>query len=388
MLEESYKNSMDPAEMQRLQEQFQIQDNYLVNLQTENQELAETCAKMQQILQNQQEEKAEDSKLRSKLNKITANKKKLSKNLKTKERELKQLKNDLVAARQTSKGGNSAIKMLNERCDKFQRDLEGKEKVISRLRREVQDKNERISRLELEVQSMKTSPGVIAVDNQQKNLYAQKPKHEVHKEPEESDDYNDQFHDEDGGYKDDDEFKDDDYKEEELQASNAVEDDYGQVDELENKDEEVKGEQKAIISESFVDPLFEKLKLMLQRNGIKYNQMGKIFPEEITIMKLEHKLKSLGLKDAEERLTLCRYIIEPRNAKMIEFNENRSISKENAENVLKSKIENYKTYENDAEVLKQRILQQVGRFISTLKDALECEDLDGTGFIPASVIKS
>jgi hypothetical protein len=42
MLEESYKNSMDPAEMQRLQEQFQIQDNYLVNLQNENQELAET----------------------------------------------------------------------------------------------------------------------------------------------------------------------------------------------------------------------------------------------------------------------------------------------------------------------------------------------------------
>jgi predicted nucleic acid-binding Zn-ribbon protein len=70
---------------------------------------------MQQILQNQQEEAAQDSKLRSKLNKITANKKKLSKNLKTKERELKQLKNDLAAARQSSKGGSSAIKALNER---------------------------------------------------------------------------------------------------------------------------------------------------------------------------------------------------------------------------------------------------------------------------------
>lgn len=42
MLEESYKNSMDPNEMQKLQEQFQMQDNYLVNLQNENQELAET----------------------------------------------------------------------------------------------------------------------------------------------------------------------------------------------------------------------------------------------------------------------------------------------------------------------------------------------------------
>jgi hypothetical protein len=236
---------------------------------------------------------------------------------------------------------------------------------------------------------MNANPNAIPVENQQKNLRAQKQVQEVHKEPEESDDYNDQFHDEDGGYKDEDEYKDEDYyKDEKPQASNAVEEDYGQVEELENKDDEVKGEQKAIISESFVDPLFDKFKLMLQRNGIKYNQMSKVFPDEITIMKLEHKLKSLGLKDAEERLTLSRYIIEPRNSKMIEFNENRSISKENVENILKSKIENYKTYENDADSLKQRILQQVGRFISTLEDALECEDLDGTGYIPASTIKS
>lgn len=86
MLEESYKNQMDPAELQKLQEQFQMQDTYLVNLQSENQELAETCAKMQQIMQNQQEDKEHESKLKSKLTKLLTNKKKLSKNLKLKER--------------------------------------------------------------------------------------------------------------------------------------------------------------------------------------------------------------------------------------------------------------------------------------------------------------
>jgi hypothetical protein len=33
---------MDPAEFAKLQEQFQIQENYIINLQNENQELAET----------------------------------------------------------------------------------------------------------------------------------------------------------------------------------------------------------------------------------------------------------------------------------------------------------------------------------------------------------
>ena len=42
MLEESYKNTMDPNEMAKIEERFQMQDNYLVNLQSENQELAET----------------------------------------------------------------------------------------------------------------------------------------------------------------------------------------------------------------------------------------------------------------------------------------------------------------------------------------------------------
>ena len=35
-------NVMDPAEIAKLQEQFQIQENYIINLQNENQELAET----------------------------------------------------------------------------------------------------------------------------------------------------------------------------------------------------------------------------------------------------------------------------------------------------------------------------------------------------------
>lgn len=180
-----------------------------------------------------------------------------------------------------------------------------------------------------------------------------------------------------------DNYKDDEY--DEAQESNVRED--PPLD-IKNKDEEVKGEQKAIISESDVDPLFEKLKFLLQKNNIKYNNMGSLFPPEITIMSLEHKLKHYGLKDSEERLTLARYIIEPRSNKKIEFNENRNISKSNAENVLKSKIEPYKTFENDEDQYKSRVREQVGRFTSTLKDSLECEDLDGTGYIPASTLKS
>jgi predicted nucleic acid-binding Zn-ribbon protein len=80
---------------------------------------------MQQIMQSQQEDK-EDNKLKAKLNRILTNKKKLSKNLKLKEKELLQLKKNLADARQSSKGGNSAIKSLNERLNKYQRDIEDK----------------------------------------------------------------------------------------------------------------------------------------------------------------------------------------------------------------------------------------------------------------------
>ena len=118
-------NVMDPAEIAKLQEQFQIQENYIINLQNENQELAETWAKMQQIMQSQQEDK-EDNKLKAKLNRILTNKKKLSKNLKLKEKELLQLKKDLADARQSSKGGNSVIKSLNDRLNKYQKDIEDK----------------------------------------------------------------------------------------------------------------------------------------------------------------------------------------------------------------------------------------------------------------------
>jgi len=128
--------------------------------------------------------------------------------------------------------------------------------------------------------------------------------------------------------------------------------------------------------------------LWLQKNNIKYNNMSEAFPEDLTIISLEHKLKSLGLRDSEERLTLSRYIIEPRNNKMIEFNEARSISKENAENVLKSKIDNYQIFEHNSQEMIQRVKQQVGRFTNTLSDALECEDLDGTGFITVNALKS
>lgn len=383
MLEESYKNSMDPMELQKLQEQFQIQDNYLVNLQNENQELAETCAKMQQIMQSQQEENAQDNKLRTKLNRISANKKKLSKNLKLKDRELKQLKTDLAAARQSSKGGSTAIKSLNDRLTKYQKDVEDKSRLASKYKKESEDKNKTIQELKDQIAVLQMNPGIAAVPQQQHTSSQPTNAAPVHQK-EKSEDYEDQYEDQyDEKYE---EEYDEEYKDDEQQESNII-DEEPQVEEV-NKDDEIKGEQKAIISEIDVDPLFEKLKLLLQRNKIKYNNMGHLFPSDITIMSLEHKLKSLGLRDAEERLTLSRYIIEPRSNKTIEFNENRSISKENAENVLKSKIETYKTFENEEDEMKERVIQQVGRYISTLKDALECEDLDGIGYIPANTLKS
>ena len=179
-------------------------------------------------------------------------------------------------------------------------------------------------------------------------------------------------------------YEEDDKDQVEQQDPNIIEDD--EHDEKDNKEKEFKGELKAIISDIEVDPLFDKLKLWLQRNNIKYNNMGQALPSEITIMKLEHKLKSIGFKDAEERLNIWRYIIEPRNEKMVEFNENREITKEKAENILKSKIEDYKTYEFD-DVLQKRINEKIGRFKETVKDALECEDLDGTGYIAANSLK-
>lgn len=391
MLEESYKNSMDPAEMARLQEQFQIQENYIANLQSENQELAETCAKMQQIMQSQQEDKEVESKLRSKLNRIILNKKKLSKSLKTKERELKQLRTDLAAARVTTKGSAPASKALSDKLAKCQRDLEDKAQQASRLKRECDDKDARIRQLQQEVAELRASPHSAPQSQPAAKVRPTTAKAPPRKEPaqeprkqsdeESKDEVDEQYPDE---YPD--ESPDED-RDDEARESPVPEDD-GQVDEVANKDEEARGEQKAIIGESEVDPLFDKLKLLLQRNKIKYSSMGQLLPSEVTIMKLEHRLKSLGLKDAEERLTLCRYIIEPRSEKKVEFNENREVSREKAENVLKSKIESYKTYENDEDEMRDRVKKQVGRFISTLKDALECEDLDGTGYIPASTLKS
>lgn len=388
MLEESYKNSMDPAEMARLQEQFQIQENYIANLQSENQELAETCAKMQQIMQSQHEDKEVESKLRSKLNRIISNKKKLSKNLKTKERELKQLRTDLAAARMTSKGPALASKALGDKLAKCQRDLEDKAQQASRLRRECEDKDARIRQLQQEVAALRAGPQAAAQPPPAAKVRPTTAKAPPRREPSEA--QRKQSEEESKDEVDEhfaDESPDEDRDDEEAVESPVPEDD-GQAEEVADRDDEVRGEQKALIGEGEVDPLFDKLKLLLQRNQIKYSGMGQLLPPEVTIMKLEHRLKSLGLKDAEERLTLCRYIIEPRTEKRVEFNENREVSREKAENILKSKIESYKTYENDDEEMRDRVKQQVGRFVSTLKDALECEDLDGTGYIPASTLKS
>jgi len=203
---------------------------------------------MQQIMQVQQEEKSRGSKLKSKLTKITANKKKLSKNLKSKDREVKQLRNDLAAARLSSKGGSSATKSQNERLDKYQRELEDKNRLVAKLRRECDDKNNRISNMEREVSSLKSGGAVVVETHQQ--VYTQQPvgqqvQQVAHEQQVESDQQDDDEGEDDDNY-------DDDY--EDPEPSNVIED-VGQID------EEVKGELKAIISEYDVDPLFEKLKL-------------------------------------------------------------------------------------------------------------------------------
>lgn len=381
MLEESYKNMMDPNEMAKIEERFQMQDNYLVNLQTENQELAETCAKMQQILQNQQEDSQAQSKLKNKLNKILGNKKKLSKNLKLKEKELNQLKKDLTEARRVSKGGGSSMKTLNERLNKYQKELDDKNSVIDRLRDDAQLKNDTIAQLREEIEELKNQAYVQEPVESQERIeqnFQPEPiaqsKQEKVEEVDEDDDYNDDEY--------DDEYKDD----VDQQDPNIIDDDAQEVKD-DDKDEP-RGESKAIISEIDADPLFEKLKLLMQRNNIPYNNMSQLFPKDITIMSLEHKLKSLGMKDAEERLILCRYIIEPRSDKMIEFIETRGINNNSAENVLKSKIDNYELYQDDEKDLINRIRNQVKRYSNTLREALELEDLDGTGFIPANALKS
>lgn len=378
MLEESYKNVMDPNEMAKIEQRFHEQEQYLVNLQTENQELAETCAKMQQILQNQQEDNELQTKLRSKLSKITSNKKKLSKNLKSKEKEVNQLKRDLNEVRKLSKGGNTAVKSLNDRLNKYQRDADEKNNVIDKLRNDLESKNDTIAALREEVEELKnhaySAPaGGSSGHVQAHQKYEPEPiasDHQVN----ETDEYQD------------DEYDDEDKDDVEQQDPNIIEDD-AQGEQSSHKDEP-RGELKAIISEIDVDPLFEKLKLLMQFNNISYNDMSELFPDNITIMSLEHTLKSLGLKDAEERLTLARYIIEPRSDKRIEFNENRSISVSNAENVLKSKIDNFSLYGNEVNEFDKRIRTQVGRFSGTLQEALELEDLDGTGYIPANTLKS
>lgn len=378
MLEESAKNVMDPNEMAKIEERFQMQESYLVNLQTENQELAETCAKMQQILQNQQEDNEVSTKLRSKLNRILGNKKKLSKNLKSKDKELNQLKKDLIEARKVSKGGNNAVKSLNDRLLKYQKDIDDKDHAVDKLRNETQNKNDIIAQLREEVEELKnhaySAPsGAHHTEPKARQTYEPEPIASNNK-VDETDDYQD------------DEYDDEDKDDVEHQDPNIIEDDAQGVED--DHKSEPRGELKAIISEIDVDPLFEKLKLLLQRNNVPYTNMGTIFPAQITIMSLEHKLKSLGIKDAEERLNLSRYIIEPRSEKRVEFNENRTITASSAENILKSKIDNYSLYKNDAEEFNKRIRNQVARFFGTLQESLELEDLDGTGFIPANTLKS
>ena len=267
-------------------------------------------------------------------------------------------------------------------------------KAISKLQKEIDEKNALISRYQdnkdIKGQIPKTSspkkeqPSTVEqLKNNQvvkQDSYNQQLKEDSHVQDDDQEEQDEQEDHED--YVED--YEEDDKDQVEQQDPNIIEDD--EHDEEDNKEKEFKGELKAIISDIEVDPLFDKLKLWLQRNNIKYNNMGQALPSEITIMKLEHKLKSIGFKDAEERLNIWRYIIEPRNEKMVEFNENREITKEKAENILKSKIEDYKTYEFD-DVLQKRINEKIGRFKETVKDALECEDLDGTGYIAASSLK-
>lgn len=333
-------------------------------------------------MQNQNENKDTENKMKNKLSRILTNKKKLTKNLKLKEKELVQLRKDLNEARKTSKGGNNAVKSLNERLTKYQKDIDEKSRTIDKLRDENQNKNDIISQLREEIEEMKNKS--ISISSKTKKV--EKPE-KVEKEFEAHPIASSEHEKEDEGEYQDDEYEDE-YKDDvEQQDPNIIDDDVQGVEEDEQI-EEPRGELKAIINESEVDPIFEKLKLLLQRNGIKYHNMNKLFPDSITIMTLEHKLKSLGMKDAEERLTLCRYIIEPRAEKKVEFNENRSISKENAENVLKSKIDDYDIYQYNAEEFNERIRSQVKRYANTLREALELEDLNSSGYIPANTLKS
>lgn len=360
-----------------------MQDNYLVNLQNENQELAETCAKMQQIMQQQQDDKSKDTKLKSKLKKITANKNKLSKNLKSKERELRQLKVDLNTAKQLSKGDTSVVKTMQEQISQLKKDLKSQDKILNNLRQDNQNKDNIIQSLTEQIRKMEENPSQparVESNNYSQNVYENTAYQQSKNEERKSEDAESDHQDDD----DDDDYKDDSY--EDPQESNIVEDTqpHGEVD---NKDEEVKGETKNIISEIEVDPLFEKVQLMLQRKGIEYNKMGEMLPKPVTIISLEHKLKAMGLKDPEERLAISRYIVEPRDERKVEFNENREISNLNAENILKSKIDAYTVFKNDEEEYQKRVRQQIGRYTSTLKDALEWEDLDGTGYMPANALK-
>ena len=361
-----------------------MQDNYLVNLQNENQELAETCAKMQQIMQQQQEEKGKDTKMRSKLKKITANKNKLSKNLKTKDRELRQLKSDLNAAKQISKGDTSVVKTMRDEISSLKKDLSGKEKTMNNLRNDNQSKDSIIQQLREELRKVEDNPSHTVVANPppavnnaySNNAYQQDDEKETSEAI--------------SGPKDDpvvasedDEYKDDSY--EDIQESNHIEESQpnGEV----AKEDSPKAELKDIISEIEIEPLFQKIKLILQTNEISYSNLSQLFPDKITIISLEHKLRSLGLKDAEERLAVSRYIVEPREEAKLEFDESREISKEKATNIVKSKIEGYEIYQTDAQEMQKRFHDQIGRFVGTLKDALECEDLDGTGYIPAKALK-
>lgn len=273
MLEESYKNAMDPAEMAKLQEQFQMQENYIINLQNENQELAETCAKMQQIMQSQQDDK-EDSKLRAKLSRIMANKKKLTKNLKVKERELSQLKKDLADARLSSKGGSSTLKTLNDRLNKYQKDVEDKNKTIAKLHKELADKNNIIARLQNSAGPHKSSPAkeqLVKAESLKSERVVKQSTYDQQREQDSrpsdaSDDRDDNGEpderDEQDEQDDQDEYADD-YEDNskdrvEQQDPNIIDDDEHDDD---AKNNNPKGELKAIISDIEVDPLFDKLKL-------------------------------------------------------------------------------------------------------------------------------
>lgn len=267
--------------------------------------------------------------------------------------------------------------------NKYQKDLDEKNRQIERLRSDTQSKNDIIAQLREEIEEMK-SQGVQAPTGTKQKV---ERKQEYQSEPIEDDEPQ---HDEDEQDQDqeNDEYEDDEYQEDvEQQDPNIIDEDAQEI-EVEEQKNEPKGELKAIISDGEVEPLFNKLKLAFQRNKINYNSMGSAFPDPITIMKLEHKLKSLGMKDAEERLSLSRYIIEPRKDKKIEFIENRTISKENAENILKSKISNYSTYQYDAEEFNKRIREQAKRFSGTLRESFDLEDLDGNGYIAAGALKS